>query len=90
MLICHFIYMRTTVRLSDDLYIEAREHALKTKRTFTELVHDALIFYISKEQSKQSPRKIKLPTFIGNGLHKGINLNNNSEILDKMETNDSL
>ena len=35
-------------------------------------------------KSKQSPRKINLPTFKGNGLHKGIDLNNNSEILDKM------
>jgi 3-deoxy-D-manno-octulosonic acid (KDO) 8-phosphate synthase len=82
--------MRTTVRLSDDLYIEAKEHALKTKRTFTELVHDALISYISKEQSKQSPRKIKIPTFKGTGLHEGVNLNDNSAMLDKMETNDSL
>jgi len=43
-----------------------------------------------KTKSKQSPRKIKLPTFKGSGLHKGIDLNNNSEILDRMETNDSL
>ena len=82
--------MRTTVRLSDNLYIEVKEHALKTKRTFSDIVHDALISYISKEQSKQSPKKIKLPTFKGTGLQKGIDLNNNSEILNKMESNDTL
>ncbi|NIP39588.1 MAG: CopG family transcriptional regulator [Candidatus Dadabacteria bacterium] len=82
--------MRTTVRLSDDLYTEVKEHALKTKRTFSEIVHDALISYISKEQSKQSPKKIKIPTFKGTGLQEGVNLDNNSEILDRMDTNDAL
>jgi len=88
--ICHFICMRTTIRLSDDLYIEVKEHALKTKRTFSELVHDALISYISREQSKQSPRKIKLPTFKGNGLNDGLDISNNSAILDRIESNDSM
>jgi len=43
-----------------------------------------------KTKSKQSPRKIKIPTFKGTGLHEGVNLNDNSAMLDKMESNDSL
>ncbi len=82
--------MRTTIRLKDELFEEAKIHALKTKKSFTELVHDALTVYLAKENSKQSPRKIVLPTFKGGETKPNVDLNDNSRLLDIMEADDPM
>lgn len=77
--------MRTTVRLDDDLLDDAKRHALETKRTLTELIRDALVATLERERAKASPRRVKLKTFKGKGLHEGIDLNNTADLLERME-----
>ncbi|MGB7415453.1 MAG: ribbon-helix-helix protein, CopG family [Thermosynechococcaceae cyanobacterium] len=55
--------MRTTVRLADDLMHEVKQHALKTDRTLTQLIQEALVSLIEREKSQESPRIIELTTF---------------------------
>jgi hypothetical protein len=80
-----FEAMRTTVRLEDELLVEAKRHAAETRRTLTELIRDALIAQLERERGKASPRKVKLPVFRGDGLRPGVNVNRAASILDRME-----
>ncbi|KAB2851009.1 MAG: ribbon-helix-helix protein, CopG family [Hyphomicrobiaceae bacterium] len=80
--------MRTTIRLDDDLLEEAKRHALETKRTLTDLIRDALVATLERERSRSSPRRVKLKTFKGKGLHEGVNLDSTADLLDRMDRSD--
>ena len=77
--------MRTTIRLNDNLMAEAKRHAADTDRTVTELVRDALVVLLHRERGQQSPRKVKLPVFKGDGVYDGIDINNAASLLTRME-----
>jgi len=77
--------MRTTIRLTDDLMAEAKRHATDTHRTVTELIRDALVVLLQRERGQQSPRKVKLPVFKGDGVYDGIDINNSASLLTRME-----
>ncbi|UCH25615.1 MAG: type II toxin-antitoxin system VapB family antitoxin [Trueperaceae bacterium] len=80
--------MRTTVRLDDDLFFEVKQHALLTKRSFTELIHDALVAYLAREKNLASPRTIILPTFEGDGLREGVDISSNAALLAALESSE--
>lgn len=77
--------MRTTIRLNDDLLQAAKQHALVTQRTLTQLIQDALLSLIEKERGAASPRVVELPTFRGDGTYPGININSNASLRDHMD-----
>ena len=77
--------MRTTIRLNDELLIETKKHASETHRTVTQVIHDAVVALLERERGAKSPRKVKLPLFKGDGVYKGININNSASLLEKME-----
>ena len=74
--------MRTTIRLEDDLLHEAKRHAVESRRTLTELIREALL---ARERAAASPRRTVLPVFHGDGLREGVDINNTSGLLDRME-----
>ena len=76
--------MRTTVRLDDDLLTEVRRHAVETRRTLTQLIQEALVGLLARERATASPRT-NLVVFGADGLHDGIDINNTSSLLDRME-----
>ena len=77
--------MRTTIRLEDELLQMAKQHALNSNRTFTQLVNDALIALIERERAARSPRTISLPTFGGDGIQLGVDMNSSASILEAMD-----
>lgn len=85
MLLC----MRTTLQLNDHLYQKAKQLAVKTHRTLTAVIEDALRETISRRDpiAAKSPRA-KLPIFDGKGLQPGVDLDDSSALLDLMDSHD--
>lgn len=75
---------RTTVRLPDDLLAQAQRHANRTGRTFTQLIADALRYEM---QRTRTARRVSepLPVYGGKGLRPGVDLSDNSALLDLMD-----
>lgn len=78
--------MRTTVRLNEELLRSAKQHALVTKRTLTQLIQDAVIALMERERGAASPRVVTLPTFKGEGTYPGVDINSSATLLDQMES----
>lgn len=77
--------MRTTVRLDDELLIEARRHAMDTRRTLTQLIRDSLVALLERERGVRSPRWVDLPVFHGDGVCEGVDIDSSAFLLDPME-----
>lgn len=77
--------METTVRLSEEVLQSAQQHALSTKRSLTQLIQDAVVLLIAQEQAASSSRIVKLPTFKGDGIYPGIDINCNAALRDRMK-----
>ncbi len=80
-----YICMRTTVLLDDHLLSEAKAYAARTGRTFTALVSDTLREVLARRKPAGKPARTQLPTFKGNGVRPGVDLDNNAALLDLME-----
>jgi len=76
--------VRTTVRLDDELLARAKELAARTGRSLTQVIADALRQSLAAaKQSRRSPAR--LPTFRGDGLQPGVNLDDTAALLSLME-----
>ncbi|HEX9775451.1 MAG TPA: ribbon-helix-helix protein, CopG family [Actinomycetota bacterium] len=76
--------MRTTLRIDDSLFAQVKELAARTRRTLTQVVEDALRETVSRGQPGGG-RRASLPTFGGNGLQPGVDLDSTASLLDLME-----
>jgi hypothetical protein len=81
--------MRTTVRLDDSLFREAKKAAAESGQSLTRLIESALRERLSRKRQKTSRRRVRLPTFRGNGLLPGVNLDDSAALLDLMEGRDA-
>ncbi len=77
--------MRTTIRIDDELLKQAKAVAVASERTLTELVEDALRELLARRRSTAGRPRVKLPTFQGDGLQPGADLNDSAALLDLME-----
>lgn len=77
--------MRTTIRLDDQLLLEAKKSAADTGRTLTALIEDSLRETLARRQRPNRRRKVKLPTFRGTGMRPGVDLDDSALLLDRME-----
>lgn len=76
--------MRTTVDLPEDLLVEAKERAAREGRSLSEVVGDAVRSSFS--QTARGDRKsVELPTFAGDGLQPGVDLDDSAALFDLME-----
>ena len=75
--------MRTTVRLPDSLMRAAKRFARHTGRTLTQLLEDSLR---AELQRGTRPRQVAepLPTYGGQGLRPGVDLNDAAALEDLM------
>jgi len=78
--------MRTTVRLSEEIIQSAKQHALSTKRTLTQLIQDAVVLLIEQERGASSSRTVSLPTFKGDGTYPSVDINSNAALRERMES----
>jgi hypothetical protein len=78
--------VRTTVRLDGDLLARAKELAARTGRTLNQVIEEALrqSLAISKETRRGRTR---LPTFRGDGLQPGVDIDDTAGLLSLMEEN---
>ncbi|MBI2886798.1 MAG: type II toxin-antitoxin system VapB family antitoxin [Chloroflexi bacterium] len=80
--------MRTTIRLDDHLLKEAKRLAADTGRTLTAVIEDSLREAIARKRAGVPRKRVRLPTFKGQGLQPGVDLNDSAALLDLMERPD--
>lgn len=78
MLIC----MRTTLNLDDNLVREAKRIAAEKGLTLTAVIQDSLRAIVAAHKPKKT---VAIPTFLGDGVFLGVDLNSNSNLLDIMD-----
>ena len=76
--------MRTTVRLDQALLFEAKQHAVDTGQTLTALLEQALRESLARRSVRAKARPIRLKTFNGGGLRRGVDLDDGAALLDLM------
>ena len=77
--------MRTTVRLDDHLLRAAKERAAQTGKTLAAVIEDALRESLARHRSRPRRPYVKLPTFKGRGLHRGVDLDDSAGLLELMD-----
>jgi len=77
--------MRTTVRLNERLLTEAKQLAARTGRTLTAVIEDALRQALTGAKRSKGSHPPKLPTFRGQGLQPGVDLDDTAALLGLME-----
>lgn len=77
---------RTTVRLDERLLGQAKKLAAENGTTLTALIEDGLREVVNRRGTprRQAKRGV-IPTFGGNGLRPGVNLDDSASLLDVME-----
>ncbi|MCK4842179.1 MAG: ribbon-helix-helix protein, CopG family [Methylococcales bacterium] len=76
--------MRTTITIDDSLYLELKQLAAETHKTFTKVVEDALRNSLEMKKSKNK-NTISLLTAGEGGLVHGIDLDDSASLNDIME-----
>jgi len=76
--------MRTTISLDEVLLKRARRTALDRGISFNELVVTALRIELNRIPKSDQKKKIVLPTFRGNGVRPGIDLDDSASLEDIM------
>ena len=76
--------MRTIINLDDDLHRRAKAFAARTGTTLTALVEEALRLRLAPSRSG-GRRRVKLPTFRGEGLKPGVTLDDMDTVYDRMD-----
>ena len=78
--------MRTTLTLPDDLMKLARKRAAAAHRTLKDVINEALRLGLSSSGKPQARRQpFTLPSFKGDGVLPGVDLESNSDLQDRMD-----
>jgi len=79
-------HMRTTVRLDNALLEQARQEAARRHETLTALLEQGLRQILRQSRSPRRKKRISLPVSRNSGgTLPGVDLNDNSALLDAME-----
>lgn len=76
--------MRTTIRLDDELLRDAKRAALERGTTLTAVIEDALRRALAPG-AVAPVEDVEIPTFRGNGLQPGVDLDDTASLLDLMD-----
>lgn len=76
--------MRTTIRLDDDLLMRAKREALERGTTLTAVIEDALRRALVEPSNGGRPT-FAVPTFRGDGLQPGVDLDDSASLLDLLD-----
>ena len=77
--------MRTTVRLDPSLLAEAKKVAAANGGTLTAVIEDALRAAFARRGVRRKRSTLKLPTFRGQGVQAGVDLDDSAALLELME-----
>lgn len=81
------LMMRTTVDLPESLLAEAKERAARERRSLSAVIADALRSSFARSE-QAAAAAVDLPTFKGDGLAPGVDLDDTASLLDVMEDDD--
>jgi hypothetical protein len=81
--------MRTTIRLDDDLFREAKAVAAASGRTLTKLIEDSIREALARRQASVGRKRVILGAFKGHGLRPGVDLDDSAALLDLMDRSDA-
>jgi len=77
--------MRTTIRLDDRLLRLAKQRAAERGKTLNAVIEEALRASLAARPASSERVPIELPSFRGNGLQPGVDLDDSATLLDLME-----
>ena len=77
--------MRTTVILDDDLLRDVKQYAAEEDMTFTAVVHRALRGLLARRSRFAAQERVPLPSFSGQGLQPGVDLDDSAALLELMD-----
>ncbi|MBA2360909.1 MAG: type II toxin-antitoxin system VapB family antitoxin [Actinobacteria bacterium] len=77
--------MRTTIRLDEQLLAGAKRLAMTTSRTLTAVISDALREALARAAEPAPQTRFTVPTFGGDGVRPGVDLDDSAALLDLME-----
>lgn len=77
--------MRTTIRLDDELFRQAKRAAVESGQTLTALIEDSVRERLARRGTKKKRVRVKLPTYRGSALQPGVDLDDSAALLDLME-----
>lgn len=77
--------MRTTINLDDELLRAAKVHAAEQRTTLTAVISQALRRELAEAGDSTSRERIRLRTFVGNGVQPGIDLSDNAAVRNAMD-----
>jgi hypothetical protein len=79
--------MRTTVRLDENLLLHVKREAAKRGETLTSMIEQGLRLVLAGSRSRPRRTRVRLPVSqAGGGTLPGVDLNDSSAMLDKMES----
>jgi len=77
--------MRTTIRLDAALLADAKKLAAESGQTLTRVIEDALRMKLARQKVRRKSPPLRLPTTKGRGLLPGVDLDDSSALLERME-----
>jgi hypothetical protein len=77
--------MRTTIRLEPHLLTEAKRVAAEQGTTLTALIQDSLRERLARRTTVGRRKRFRMVTFGRGGVQPGINLDDTSALLDRMD-----
>lgn len=80
--------MRTTIRMDDALLRRAKEYAARSGTTLTRVIEDAVREHLARRLRRTVREPTALPTYGGQGLQPGIDLDDTASLVDQMESGD--
>ncbi len=81
--------MRTTIRLDDQLLADAKQWAVESGRTLTDVFEDALRPGLARRKAAVKCERVRLIAEGEGGLRPGVDLDNTAELLEIMERSDA-
>jgi hypothetical protein len=79
-------HMRTTVRLDDALLGQVKQEAARRKQTVTSLIETGLRLVLAQSKRSHKRPRVTLPVSrAGGGVLPGVDLDDSSALLDRME-----
>jgi hypothetical protein len=81
--------VRTTIRMDDTLLAQAKAEALRSGRTLTQVIEDAVRESLARTGAAEPARRpVVLPTFAGGGLLPGVDLDSSASLAELMDAGD--
>ena len=80
--------MRTTVRLDDALLKQVKQYAVEEGMTLTAVLHQALRELLAARRRIRDRERTPLPSFNGEGLQPGVDLDDAAALLELMGRGD--